>query len=61
MMYGMINNHGTQDWQVEAYERQNKTNPFIRHQRAINDVEREVQTWERNMSRQLTHAFKKVK
>ena len=29
MMYGMINNHGTQDWQVEAYERQNKTNPFI--------------------------------
>lgn len=39
MMYGMINNHGTQDWQVEAYERQNKTNPFIRHQRAINDAE----------------------
>jgi hypothetical protein len=38
-MYGMINNHGTQDWQVEAYERQDKTNPFIRHQRAINDVE----------------------
>jgi hypothetical protein len=39
MIYGNMNNHGTQDWQVEAYERQDKINPFIRHQRAIIDVE----------------------
>ena len=33
-MYGMINNHGTQDWQVEAYERQDKTNPSHVHSHA---------------------------
>lgn len=51
MMYGMINNHGTQDWQVEAYERQDKTNPFIRHQRAINDVENTTHYSGINMSK----------
>lgn len=51
MMYGMINNHGTQDWQVEAYERQNKINPFIRHQRAINDVENNMRYSGINMSK----------
>lgn len=51
MMYGMINNHGTQDWQVEAYERQDKTNPFIRHQRAINDVENNMRYNGINMSK----------
>ena len=41
----------TQDWQIEVYEMQGRHNRFIRHQRVIDEMEREVQTWGRNMSR----------
>lgn len=40
----------TQDWQLEAYEMQNKHNRYIRHQRLVDEMEREVSTWGVNMS-----------
>ena len=41
----------TQDWQLEAYEMQSKHNRFVRHQRTIDEMERSISTWGRNMSR----------
>ena len=41
----------TQDWQLEAYEMQGKHNRFIRHQRTIDEIERNGVTWGRNMSK----------
>ena len=41
----------TQDWQLEAYDMQGKHNRFVRHQRIVDEMEREVQTWGKNMSR----------
>ena len=40
----------TQDWQLEALEIQGKHNRYIRHQRIIDEMEREVSTWGINMS-----------
>ena len=42
----------THDCQLEAYEMQGKHNRFIRHQRVVDEMEREVQRWGRNMSKQ---------
>ena len=44
----------TQDWQLEAYDMQGKHNRFVRHQRIVDEMEREVQTWGKNMSRRLS-------
>ena len=41
----------TQDWQLEAYEMRGRHNSTVRHQRAIDEMERSIQTWGRNMSR----------
>lgn len=41
----------TQDWQLEAYELQSKHNRFIRHQRVVDEMEREVPTWGQNLSK----------
>jgi len=40
----------TQDWQIEAQEMQGKHNRFVRHQRIVDEMEREVSTWGINMS-----------
>jgi predicted RNase H-like nuclease (RuvC/YqgF family) len=42
----------TQDWQIEAQEMHSKYNRFIRHQRTIEEMEREVYTWGQNLSKQ---------
>lgn len=44
----------TQDWQIEVYEMQSKHNRFVRHQRAIDEMERNGVTWGRNMSKPNT-------
>ena len=44
----------TQDWQLEAYEMRGRHNSTVRHQRTIDEMERSVQTWGRNMSRPNT-------
>jgi hypothetical protein len=44
----------TQDWQLEAYEIRGKHNSVVRHQRTIEEMERNVSTWGRNMSRPNT-------
>jgi hypothetical protein len=44
----------TQDWQLEAYEMRGKHNSVVRHQRTIEEMERNVSTWGRNMSRPNT-------
>lgn len=40
----------TQDWQLEALEIQEKHNRFIRHQRVVDEMEREVPVWCQNLS-----------
>ena len=41
----------TQDWQLEAYEMRGRHNSTVRHQRTIDEMERSIPTWGRNMSR----------
>lgn len=47
---GMNYGRGTQDWQIDAYEMRGRHNSMIRHQRTINEMERNSVTWGRNMS-----------
>lgn len=57
-MYGNNMSRGTQDWQIDAYEKRGRDNPYIRHQRLVMEMERNVSTWEKN---KLTHVFKEAK
>ena len=38
-MYGNNISRGTQDWQIDAYEKCSRDNPYIRHQRLIMKME----------------------
>ncbi len=40
----------TQDWQLEAYDMQSKHNNYVRHQRVIEEMNRQPTTWGVNMS-----------
>lgn len=44
----------TQDWQLEAYEMRGRHNSVVRHQRTIEEMERNGITWGRNMSKSNT-------
>ena len=44
----------TQDWQLEVYEMRGRHNSTVRHQRTIEEMERNTPTWGRNMSRPNT-------
>lgn len=43
----------TQDWQLEAYEMRGRHNSVVRHQRTIEEMERNGITWGRNMSKPI--------
>jgi hypothetical protein len=38
-MYGNNMLRGTQDWQIDAYEKRGRNNPYIRHQRLVIEIE----------------------
>lgn len=38
-MYGNNISRGTQDWQIDAYEKRSRDNPYIRHQRLVMEME----------------------
>lgn len=38
-MYGSNLSRGTQDWQIDAYEKRSRDNPYIRHQRLVMEME----------------------
>lgn len=44
----------TQDWQLEAYEMRGRHNSVVRHQRTIDEMERNGIAWGRNMSKPNT-------
>ena len=54
MYQGFNHGKGTQDWQIDAYEMRGRHNSTVRHQRTIEEMERSIPTWGRNMSRPNT-------
>ena len=40
----------TQDWQIEAYEIRGRHNSIVRHQRTIDEMDRQPTRWGVNMS-----------
>jgi hypothetical protein len=48
---GMNHIRGAQDWQIDAYEMRGKHNTIVRHQRIIEEMERNTSIWERNISK----------
>ena len=51
MNYNFTPTRQIQDWQLEAYDMQSKHNSVVRHQRTIEEMERNTPTWGRNMSK----------
>jgi len=47
-MYGNNMSRGTQDWQIDAYEKRGRNNPYIRHQRLVMEMEYDNTTDRRN-------------
>ncbi len=38
-MYGNNMSRGAQDWQIDAYEKRSRNNPYVRHQRLVMEME----------------------